>query len=151
MATNEWKHRRSNGESGSCSRTPYIARASFGTVQVLRRHRKDLVRIQGARHKLFVYVAATPHLHHVRRRRSERCVSNNDNLAEIVAIVGAGDVRSLDRFLASPADAFDGCVLGLQGPRKRTPRCERKKRGKRRLGPFATLPPPPPCTSSAHI
>ena len=33
-------------------------------------------------------------------------VSNNDDLAELAAIVSVGDVRGLDKFLAPPADAL---------------------------------------------
>ena len=33
-------------------------------------------------------------------------MSNNDNLTELIAVVGTGNVRSLDKFLASAANAL---------------------------------------------
>ena len=33
-------------------------------------------------------------------------MSNNDNLAELIAVVGAGNVRGLHKFLASAANGF---------------------------------------------
>ena len=33
-------------------------------------------------------------------------MSNNDNLAELIAVVGAGNVRGLDKFIASAANAL---------------------------------------------
>ena len=76
----------------------------------LSRVREKLIRIQRAGHELEVDVAAPPHLSHVGRRRTEGCVSNHDDLAELVALVGAGNVRGLDKFLASSADTLH-CVL----------------------------------------
>ena len=40
-------------------------------------------------------------------------MSNNDDLAELVAIVGAGNVGGLDKFLAPAADAFHAVLKGV--------------------------------------
>ena len=79
----------------------------------LGRAREELLRIQGAGHELEVDVATAPHLPHVGRCRSEGCVSNNDDLAELVAIVGVGNVGGLDKFLAPAADAFHTVLKGV--------------------------------------
>jgi len=40
-------------------------------------------------------------------------VANNDNLAELVALVGAGNVGALDKFLAPAADTFHTVLKGI--------------------------------------
>jgi pheromone shutdown protein TraB len=37
-------------------------------------------------------------------------VSNNDNFTELIAVVGAGNVRSLDKFLASAANSLQATL-----------------------------------------
>ena len=40
-------------------------------------------------------------------------MANNDNLAELVALVGAGNVGALDKFLAPAADTFHTVLKGI--------------------------------------
>ena len=50
---------------------------------------------------------------------------NNDNLAKLVAIVGAGNVGGPDKFLPSAADTFDDVLKSITGERHDV---EKKKR-----------------------
>ena len=79
--------------------------------------REEQLWIQSAGHELEVDVAPAPDLPNIGRCRSEGRMPNNDNLAELVAIVGAGNVGGPDKFLPSAADPFDNVLKSFTGER----------------------------------